>query len=393
MRPRRLVAPLTAALLLATATVACGDDASSGDDGVIEIGMIAELTGPYQSLGTEARKAAELAVQQINDDGGVDGRRLKLVVEDAQGKPEQSVLAFNAFVDQGVAAVLGSSSSLVASGTLPAVDRAGIPYVSLTAHDSQVTEDHPYVFAVPALSSDYAEALLRYYQDQGITRIAVAHDTETQYPLEGYQAMRDLAGEYGVEIVATEETQQDAEDFRQIFTHVQGTDAEALVVWLTGAGAVTLVKQYAESGLDIPVAFTGSQASELWLDPAGAAAEGATVTSAVGVVGDHLPDGELKQAIERAAGPFEDEHGYPPPQFAMDGYTGVQVIAAAIEAAGDTDPEAVRDALENLTLTTPNGTLEYGPDDHSGVSPDDVSVNTVVDGAFVPTDFSLEQFR
>ncbi|MGP3966708.1 ABC transporter substrate-binding protein [Streptomyces sp. 6N223] len=387
MRSRLTVALLAAALALAAP--ACGGSSSSGDDGTIRIGMITELTGPFQSLGTEARKAADLAVDQINADGGIDGRRLQLIVEDAQGKPEQSVLAFNSFQDQGVTAVLGSSSSLVASGTLPSVDRAEIPYISLTAHDSQVTEDHPYVFAVPALSSDYAEALLRYYQDQGVTRLAVAYDTETQYPLEGHEAMRDLAAEYGIEIVATEETQYDADDFSQIFTHVEDSDAQALVVWMSGAGAVTLVRQYADSGLDIPIAFTGSQASELWLDPAGKAAEGAVVPSAVGVIGDHLPEGEQKRAIDEVSVPFEEEYGYLPPQFAMDGYTGVRVLAAAIEQAGSTDPGDIREALESLTLTTPNGTFRYSAEDHSGLSADYVSVNTVVDGALVPTDWSM----
>ncbi len=391
MRPRLSFALLAAVLTLAAP--ACAGDSSSGDDETIRIGMITELTGPFQSLGTEARKAAELAVDQINADGGVDGRRLELIVEDAQGKPEQSVLAFNSFEDQGVAAVLGSSSSLVASGTLPSVDRAEIPYVSLTAHDSQVTEDHPNVFAVPALSSDYAEALLRYYRAQDVTRLAVAYDTETQYPLEGYEAMRDLAGEYGVEIVVTEETQYDADDFSQVFTHVDGSDAQALVVWMSGAGAVTLVKQYADSGLGIPIAFTGSQASELWLDPAGSAAEGAVVPSAIGVVGDHLPEGPQRQAIEEVSVPFEEEYGYPPPQFAMDGYTGVTVLAAAIEQAGSTEPEDVREALERLTLTTPNGTVQYSAEDHSGPSADDVSVNTVVDGGLVPTDWSREELE
>lgn len=391
----RAASPLAAlaACCLALTVPACGSGSSAGDDGPIKIGMITELSGPLQTLGTEGRKAAELAVEQINDAGGIDGRPLELLVDDAQGKPEQSVLALNSFQDEGVAAVIGSPSSLVASGTLPTVDRAEIPYVSLTPTDSQVTEDHPYVFVIPALTSDYAEALLRHYQAAGVTRIAIAHDTESTYPLEGNDAMQRMAGDHGIEVVATEEIQGDAEDYSQVFTRVRGTGAEALVVWLTGGGAVTLVKQYAASGLDIPIAFTGSQASELWLDPAGRAAEGTTVASAIGVVGDHLPGGELKRVIEEMAGPFEEEHGYEPPQFAQDGYAGVMVLAAALEQAGGTDPEEIRRALEGLTLTTPNGTYHYSADDRSGLSPDYVSINTVVDGELVPTERSLREME
>ncbi|MGP4115049.1 ABC transporter substrate-binding protein [Streptomyces sp. 4N509B] len=391
MRAAIPVAALTACLALTVS--ACGSGSGTGDDGPIKIGMITELSGPLQTLGTEGRKAAELAVEQINEAGGVDGRPLELLVSDARGRPEQSVLAFNDFEDEGVAAVLGSPSSLVASGTLPSVDRAEIPYLSLTPVDAQVTEDHPYVFVIPALASDYAEALLRHYQAQGVTRLAVAHDTETTYPLAGNEAMRRMAGDHGIEIVATEEIQGDAEDYSQVFTRVRDTGAQALVVWLTGGGAVTLVKQYDAAGLDIPIAFTGSQASELWLDPAGQAAEGTTVASAIGVVGDHLPEGELRRVIDGMAVPFEERHGYEPPQFAQDGYAGVMVLAAALEEAGGTEPEEIRRALEGLTLTTPNGTYHYSADDRSGLSPDYISVNTVVDGELVPTERSLREME
>ena len=98
--------------------------------------------------------------------------------------------------------------------------------------------------------------------------------------------------------------------------------------------------------------------------------------------------GAQKTAIEELSTAFRTKYGYPPPQFAQDGYSGVKLLAAAIEKAGGTDRAKVRDALEGLTLTTPNGTYRYSATDHSGLNADYVSVNTIKSGAFVPTDYA-----
>jgi branched-chain amino acid transport system substrate-binding protein len=176
-----------------------------------------------------------------------------------------------------------------------------------------------------------------------------------------------------------------------VFAHVRSSGAQALTVWATGAPAVALTKQYASAGLGLPLMLTGAQASKLFLDPAGSAAEGVTVASSIGVVGAHLPDGPQKDAVAELATAFAERHGYPPPQFAQDGYSGVKLLVAAIEKAGGVDREKVRDALEGLTLLTPNGTYAYSATDHSGLKPDFISINTVRGGAFVPTEWAKSQ--
>jgi branched-chain amino acid transport system substrate-binding protein len=121
------------------------------------------------------------------------------------------------------------------------------------------------------------------------------------------------------------------------------------------------------------------------------AAEGVIVASSIGVVGPDLPDGKQKTAINELTTAFSDEYGYPPPQFAQDGWSAVQLLVAAIEEAGSTEPEAIRDALESLKLVTPNGEYAYSKDDHAGLGPQFISVNTVTQGAFRPTDWAGEQ--
>lgn len=385
---RRLAMSLAA---LSLVVAGCGEDAATTSD-PIRIGQIVSLTGNYSPLGSENKKSVELAVEKVNRDGGVLGRTLEVVVKDDKSQPDQSVLAFNDLRGDDVTAVIGSPFSNSALATIPSVDRAEIPYLSLTPADEQVKPPHPYVFVVPALASLYAERILQYLKATGVSTVAVAHDTRSSYAVAGFTGMKDKASRYGVKIAASEEFQTDATEFGAVIGHVRDSGAQAFVVWATGPPAVALTKQYATAGVDVPLVMTGAQASKLFLDPVGAAAEGVTVASSIGVVGPDLPAGRQKDAIDELTTSFGKKYGYPPPQFAQDGYSGVKLLVAAIEKAGSTEPAKIRAALESLTLVTPNGEYTYGKDDHAGLGPEYIAITTVSQGTFRPTDWSSKQF-
>jgi branched-chain amino acid transport system substrate-binding protein len=378
-------------LTLALTAAGCGDDTEGGAD-TIRIGQIVSLTGNYSPLGTENQKSVALAVEKINAAGGIGGKQIELSVRDDKSLPDQAVLAFNE-LKGGSDAIIGSPFSNSALATIPLVDREEIPYVSLTPADEQVNPVHPYVFVVPALSGTYAETALQYFQSAKLTKVALAYDTKSSYAVAGAKGLQAKASQYGVTVAPIEEFQTTATEFGAVFTHVRASDAQALMVWATGAPAVALTKQYAASGLTIPLVLTGAQASKLFLEPAGPAAEKAVIASSVGVVGEHLPAGELKTAVDELTSSFTTKYGYPPPQFAQDGWSGVKLLAAAIEKAGGTDRKKVRDALEGLTLTTPNGTYTYSATNHSGLTTDFISINTIEGGKFVPTEFSKARYK
>ncbi|GAA4098152.1 ABC transporter substrate-binding protein [Actinomadura miaoliensis] len=389
--PLTLRAPLLlrTALAVVLAAVATGCGGSSGDGGgPVRIGLIVSLTGNYAPLGSEDKKAVDLAVEQVNATGGLLGRTVEIVFRDDRTQPDQAVLAFNAIKNRDLAAVIGPVFSNSALAVEPIAQRERIPYQSLAPATEQVEPIKSYVFVTPALSAMYAERYLQYLQSQRIGRIALAHDSKSGYAVAGYKATLRLASRYGVRVVRDEPYETTTTDFSPMFTRIRGSGAQALLFWGTGAPGVIVTKQYAASGLRIPLMLTGSQASKLWLDPVGGAAEGLTVQSAIGVVGDHLPAGPQKQVIDRLAVPFRQKYGYPPPQFAQDGYSAAMLVFEAIRRAGSTDGEKIQKAMERMDLLTPNGRFRYSPTDHSGLSPAYISVNTVRNGQFVPTDWA-----
>ncbi len=361
------------------------------DQGTIQVGLITSLTGKFSALGSENKKAIELAVEQVNAEGGLLGKKVTLITRDDQTLPDKSVLAYNDIKSSGIVAVIGSAFSNSALATLPLAQRDGIPYLSPTPTEEQVQPIKPYVFVVPALSTEYAERYLEYMQAQKIGKVAVAHDTKGAYATSGYKATQALAAKYGVQIVKDEEFEMATSDFSPIFTHIKGSGAQAFVFWGTGPSGVTVTKQYAAANMKVPLFMTPSQASKLWLEPVGPAGEGVTVLSAIGVVGEYLPDGPQKQIIEKMEVPFRKKHGYAPPQFAQDGYSACLILFEAIRKAGSADRKKIQEALEHLTVLTPNGKYTYSPTNHAGINREYISVNVVKDGKFVPTDWAKEQ--
>ncbi|HUR07634.1 MAG TPA: ABC transporter substrate-binding protein [Nonomuraea sp.] len=383
---RRLL-PSLACLVLATA--ACGSGGSGAQD-PIKVGLIVSLTGNYTPLGSEDKKAVELAVEQINNGGGLLGRKVELVARDDKTAPDQGIVAYNQIKGE-IDALIGPVFSNSALAIEPLAQRDKMPYLSLAPAQEQVEPIKSYVFVTPALSSMYAERYLQYIQATGLKTIAVAYDSKSAYSVSGHKAMVALASKYGVNITVDEPYETTTSDFSPLFTHIRGSAAQALVFWGSGAPGVTAAKQYAAAGLKVPLFLTASQASKLWLEPMGAAAEGMTVQSAIGVVGEQLPDGKQKQVIEQMAKPYQQKHGYPPPQFAQDGYSASLLLFEAIKKAGSTDKAKVQQALETMDLVTPNGRFRYSPTDHSGLSPEYISVNTVKNGQFITTSWAKAQ--
>ncbi|KAB8195924.1 ABC transporter substrate-binding protein [Nonomuraea phyllanthi] len=387
---RRLLPSLVCLVLAVAACGGGGDGGGGGAQEPIKVGLIVSLTGNYTPLGSEDKKAVELAVKQVNDQGGLLGRTVELVTRDDKTAPDQGIVAYNQIKGE-IDALIGPVFSNSALAVEPLAQRDKMPYLSLAPAQEQVEPIKSYIFVTPALSSMYAERYLQYIQAEGIKTIAVAWDSKSAYSVSGHESMVALAPKYGVRIAVDEAYETTTSDFSPLFTHVRGSDAEALVFWGSGAPGVTAAKQYASAGLKTPLFLTASQASKLWLEPMGAAAEGMTVQSAIGVVGEHLPDGKQKQVIEQMAKPYEQAHGYPPPQFAQDGYSACLLLFEAIRKANSTDKARVQKALESMDLVTPNGRFRYTATDHSGLSPEYISVNTVKGGEFVPTDWAKEQ--
>ncbi|TXI65918.1 ABC transporter substrate-binding protein [Mycolicibacterium mageritense] len=361
------------------------------DTAAIVIGLVASLTGSNY-MGAENRDGAELAVQQINDAGGLlTGRRVELKTVDDRSLPQGAVDAYLGLTDNGVTAVVGTSFSNASLAVLPYTDERKVVYVSTGAAHTQVDPVRPYVFMTPPTGRLVAVQLLRYLRDQGLTRIGVAFDSDSVFNRVAWVQQETMLSQFGIDAVAVESFEVDTEDFTPTVISIAQSGAQALMAWVTGPPAIGLALAYRAARLNIPMVAGLGAASPAFVDAVGPGADGIIVATSLVSVRSDLPPSPIRTAISALSDPFERRHGRPPSQFAVDGYTAVQLIAAAVESAGDDDAHAVQRAMDSLRCLTPEGEYHFSPANHSGLDANDVAVAVIRDRQFRLTPWSYDK--
>ncbi|HEX6472220.1 MAG TPA: ABC transporter substrate-binding protein [Streptosporangiaceae bacterium] len=398
---RTALAMVTAATMVATA---CG----GGDSGStrsapsqgelkagapINVGLITPLTGPYAALGAGDRQGATVVTDQINAAGGINGHKINLIVKDDRTEPSQSVVAFNQLLSQKVVGVLGSSNANAAIAVGPLAERAGIPYMSLAPSRQLVQPVKRHLFSLPPTSTLWAKRDMQWMQSEGIKKVAVVYAADDTFHKDGNADVKKYAKDYGMNVVASVPIQTTATDFTTVLAKVRSSGAQALFLWVAGPAAVIMTKQFAAAKLgNVKLVMTGAQASTLYTQPAGPAANGVVLNGYATDIGDFMPAGPLKDVYQKLADGVMQKYNTPVAQFTADAASGAQLLYAAMQKASKLTPDAITEALNNLSLLTPNGRYTYTPTNHEGAVIENLAVFEVRDGKFVPTEWQKKQW-
>jgi len=386
------LAVLVAAGALGLTACSSSDAGTTEGSGPIKIGVVIPLTGFLSPLGAGDKAAIEQQVETINKSGGVLGRDLEVTIKDDKSDVPQSVTEYNQLAaDKGYSAILSSSFVSASTAVGPSAESNKIPTLALGPVSAFADGSNPYAFTGVAIPEVYAQAMVDYLADQGYKTLAIGYTGDDIYGETGNDATKAAAEKAGIDVVLDEAYDQTATDFSPLISKVKAAAPDGFLVWGAGPAPVIITKQMEGSG--IPLLMTGAEASQLYVEPAGSAAEGVTMTSSIAVPGRELPAGPLKDIVDGFADPWVEANGSYPPQFAFDGATGVQLLAAAIEKAGSADREKVRDALEALDVLTPTGRFDFAEDDHAGLDTDAIAIVTVTDGDLKATPYSLARFE
>ena len=367
----------------ATACSALGNTAANSS-GPIKIGMVTSLTGNYAPLGTNDKLAAQQIVDGVNAKGGINGRQIDLEIVDDGTDPNQSVIQFNKVIADGAVAVLGPPQSTADLAIKPVANDKKMPTISLGAADDQVVPVTPYMWMTAPLSSQVASTCVNFIKSQGKTKLAMLYDTKNAYAVAGHDATRNALDKAGIQLVDDETFETTQTNFAPQFAKISEARPDFLLVWATGAPPVVITKGWADQNTGIPLMMTAAEASTLYVQPSGPAAEGVFVQASMGVLGQALPAAnKYKKLVDDFAGPFQQANNYYPPQFAWDGMVATSLLVDAISRKGATSDQ-IRDGLDSIDLDTPQGHYTFTPQKHSGM-PDSSNLMSVVKGGqFVP---------
>lgn len=379
------------AIASVTACSASGEAPSTGTSEPITIAMISPLTGSLSTLGVDATAAAKQVVDQLNFSGGVNGRQINLVVKDDTSDVTQSVALFNQeAADASVSLILSSVSAAASAASGSSAESAEIPMLSVGPVSAYVDGSNKYAFGVAASTAVVSQTLAKFYKSTGVKKLAITYLTQSSQMQPAANETATGAKAAGVDVVLQEGFDATATDFTPLITHVKASGADALQIWGAGAAPAILAKQM--TGQGIQILGTGAQASQQFVTPVGAAAEGIELSTNTAMAGSDIPAGDFKTLVDSFASTWAKTHnGAYPPQFAFDAGTSIQLAVAAISKAGSTDRAALTGALSNLSVLTLNGRFNYTPTNHSGLDSSAVIVAKIKGGQFVATPFSITQ--
>jgi branched-chain amino acid transport system substrate-binding protein len=317
----------------------------------LALGMWSPLTGPTTLLGVSERDAIEIAIDEVNAAGGVNGRRLKLVVYDDAGSPQEALTSVRRLIDQdGVFALIAGSTSGSTLPVVPFINRAKVPFVSSISSNRKLMDPFShYVFRVYANEVAHADGVVAYALARGSTKPAIIY-TSNDYGMGGQEEVSSLLKKANISLIAQERYNQTDQDFSAQLLRIKESAADGLFLWAFASEAGIIVRQARELGLTIPIYGGAGIATPLFTKAVGALGKGVVAAYVV----PQIPETSTKPEIVHYREVLRKKYsGTLPPgrpnEYDLGGYAALKIFAAALAKAGkDPTREGVIKALETL---------------------------------------------
>ncbi|MFZ1288430.1 MAG: ABC transporter substrate-binding protein [Candidatus Phosphoribacter sp.] len=372
------------AIGLAVSMAACSESKTptttpAGTDagGEIKVGVVLDITGAGASLGVPERQTVEMLAEQVNAANGINGRKLKLFIEDNQSTEDGAAKATSKLLNtEKVDILLGASRTGPSLAMRPLAEKAEKPMISFAAN-AKIVEGSKWVFKTAQNDRVVLEKMVDDMKAKGLTKVAVARDASGFG--EGIPEMLTEIGKAaGITVAAVEKFAPDATDFTSQMTNLRASAPQAVLIWGIPPAAGLAQKAYKQLALNVPVYQSHGIGNQAFLDTAGDTANGLRAPLGRMLVADQLAaDDPQKPVVTKFIADFKAKYNASPSTFAGHAYDGFMIAVESLKKAG-TDPVKLRDAIE-ATSKWPgvSGVFTMTPTDHSGLTKDALVIVTV----------------
>jgi len=324
------------------------------DEPTVKMAILAPMTGDVGTFGASTKNGAEMAFEEWNAQGGVNGAQVEWVVGDTRCDPQEARNAANKVIDQdGVKFIVGAVCS---SSSIPISDVAnpkGVLQLSPTSTNPQVTLDKdgnvkPYTFRACFIDPFQGTVGAQFALDTlGAKKAAVLKDVGNDYVkgLAEYFEAAFTAG--GGEVVVSEAYTKEDADFSAILAKVASAEPDVLYLPDYYNKVSLIAKQAKEKGIDVPmVGGDGWDSPDLDLE----AVDGGYHTN-------HYSADDPRPVVQEFVAKYQEKYGEVPDALATLAYDAVNMLMQAMNNAESTDPEVVKDALAALAFSGVSGDL------------------------------------
>ena len=339
--------------LLTLFILSCGksSDTKGSNGDVIKIGVIGPLTGEVAQYGVATIDGFKLKIDEINAAGGINGKKIELVIQDSKGDSQEAITIFKKIVSQDkVNLIVGEVISSASLAISDLAQSAKIPMITPTGTNFDITKGKEYVFRTTFTDPYQGTIIAKYAKSKGIKSVAMLTNTSSDYSVGLASAFKEQAAKEGLKVIEEKYTKDD-KDFKSILTKVKSQNPEAIFIpdyynviglILTQANELGLKAQYL--GGD---GWDGIQ--ENFATPA----EGAVFAS-------QFAPNDTSELVQKFISTFKTKYNKEPIVFSALGYDTGTIIEEALKSAKDLSSSSIKEAISATNTTNLiTGALKY----------------------------------
>ncbi|WP_073507965.1 ABC transporter substrate-binding protein [Streptobacillus notomytis] len=333
----------------------CGNktevDVKGGTESIIKIGVPEPLTGDLSQYGVAIKEGIEFKVSQINNEGGVNGKKIELIVEDTKGDLQEAVNIMKKMISvDKVDAVLGEAISANSFAIAELAQKAKIPMITPAGTRFDITESKDFVFRATFTDPFQGEVLAKYIKKLGYSNIAVLTNTSSDYSVGVAKSFKEVADKINLKYDEQKYTKED-KDFKSLLTNIKNSGFDSVLIpdYYNTVGLI--LSQAKELGLNVK--FFGADGWDGIQTDFVDVAEGAIFTTQF----DINDSSELSMEF---ISKFKEKYAKEPNLFTALGYDAATIIIEALKSVENpSDHIWVKEALSNVNLELITGKLEF----------------------------------
>lgn len=349
---KKLIAILMAVTMLVAMLAGCGQ--SKGDE-TIRIAYVGPLTGDSAEYGQTMSNAVQIAVEDINAKGGINGKLFELVsYDDKNDATEATTVAEKVCADKSIVAVIGHFSSGVALAASEVYQESGMPYIAISAAHPDLCEGD-YIFRNNALYDTEASSMLQTVASKGPSKFGILvenSDAGVSVTTEIDNWLSQFGEAYTPELACIQRFDSGATDLNAQIQEFIAAGCQVVYTNAAYAQVVPFMTQYRTYDQDVEFIISAACFSPTFLEAAGETANGCVLATSFFY-------GSSNEAVKAFVEKYVDKYGSNPSNFCGQSYDAAFSFFYAIEKAGSTERSAIRDALHEITFEGLTGMMKY----------------------------------
>lgn len=310
------------------------------DANTIVIGEYGSMTGGTATFGQSTHKGIMLATEELNNAGGLLGKKVSIITEDDQGKPEQAVNAVLKLIQRDhVTAVLGEVGSSRSLAAGPICQQNKVPMISPSSTNPKVTQIGDYIFRACFIDPFQGSVMAKFAMNTlKAKKAAIFTDRKQDYSVGLAQYFKETFTASGGQIVSEEAYQSDDKDFKPQLTNIRASQPDVVFVPGYYTECALIARQARELGINAPLLGGDGWDSDVTLKSGGQAVEGVYFSN-------HYHQDDPRPEVQNFVTKFKQKYNEVPDAMAVTGYDAANILFAAIKNANSLDRQAIRDQI------------------------------------------------